>query len=44
MLFRLIRLPLLLGLAFLAGMVYQGQREKQECLDKAGLLADMLCE
>ncbi|SNY46840.1 hypothetical protein SAMN06297129_1045 [Pseudooceanicola antarcticus] len=44
MLFRLFRLPILLGLAFLAGIVYERDRVAQECLDKADLLSDILCE
>ena len=44
MLLRLFRLPILLGLAFLSGIVYERDRVAQECLDKADLSADILCQ
>lgn len=43
MIFRLFRLPILLGLAFLAGIVYERDRVAQECQANPDLLAERLC-
>ena len=43
MLFRFFRLPILLGLAFLAGIVYERDRVAQACTAKAALLAESHC-
>lgn len=44
MLFRPFRLILLLAAAFIAGMAYQHERQRQECIGQAALLADVLCD
>ncbi|MEC7792404.1 MAG: hypothetical protein VX878_16085 [Pseudomonadota bacterium] len=43
MLFRPIRLLILLTVAFGAGMLYERERQAEECLDEAGILQDIMC-
>jgi|TARA_R110000737_G_scaffold296296_3_gene302884 hypothetical protein len=43
-LFRPVRLVMLLGAAFVAGMLYEHDRQAQNCLEKADLLADAVCQ
>lgn len=41
--FGLIRLPLLVGLAFVAGMLYERSEARTACLAAAGEMRDNLC-
>ena len=43
MLFRPIRLLILLGVAFVAGMLYERERQAERCQAQAGLLEDIVC-
>lgn len=42
--FRLIRLPILLGLAFLAGVIYEKQNSRTLCETAQGSYQNALCE
>ncbi|WP_303048723.1 hypothetical protein [Pseudooceanicola sp. HF7] len=44
MLLRPFRLIFMLGAAFVAGMLYEHERQQQACEADAGLLADALCQ
>lgn len=44
MLFRPVRLIVMLGAAFVAGMLYEHERQAQDCLARADLLADIVCK
>ncbi|WP_269212576.1 hypothetical protein [Pseudooceanicola algae] len=44
MLLRPFRLILMLGAAFIAGMLYQHERQQQDCLARADLTAGVLCQ
>ena len=43
MLFRPIRLALMLAIAFGAGMLYERNRQAEDCLAEAGILKDIIC-
>ncbi|MDF1856723.1 hypothetical protein [Pseudooceanicola sp.] len=38
------RTLILIAIAFAAGMVYEHSREAERCVDRAGVLADLLCK
>ncbi|MGH1578130.1 hypothetical protein [Planktotalea sp.] len=44
MLLHPIRTLFLVTIAFVAGMVYERTREAERCVDRAGVLSDLLCE
>jgi hypothetical protein len=44
MLLRPIRSLILLALAFGAGMLYERERQAEECLETAGILRDVICK
>lgn len=44
MLFRPIRTLILLAVAFGAGMLYERERQAEACLERVGILRDIICE
>ena len=44
MLFRPVRTLILLAVAFGAGVLYERQQQAEACVDKAGQLADVICD
>ena len=44
MLFAPIRTLILLAVAFFAGMLYEKERRAEDCLDRAGILSDLVCK
>jgi hypothetical protein len=44
MLFRPVRTLILLTVAFGAGVLYERQQQAENCADRAGQLADIICD
>ena len=44
MLFRPIRTLILLAVAFGAGMLYERERQAETCLERAGILGEVVCK
>ena len=44
MLFRPVRTLILLAVAFGAGILYERQQQAESCPERAGLLADIICD
>jgi hypothetical protein len=44
MLFRPIRTLIILAVAFIAGMMYERERQAETCLQTAGVLQDIVCK